>query len=494
MAVANGEPGHNDQPEGKSASASESNTKPKALQRMSNNEAYQMAMYLKQLYRGTSVSCRYSVPHVIQYDELKKMVIQAIARTILSQPVMQVAIKGADTKKPSWIKLDSLDLDHHVTWHLLDSNKFEQSFQETVASELDAEYPDLGKRPGWRIAIMHEQQPQFLEVLFTWNHPLADGMSGRKFQEQLLEQLNYPDVKNNDSLLPGNVLQLPTFDPNLPPRIEELVKLPVTLRHVLKSAFKEYGPAVLTKDPTEAHWCPIQTSSYKSHVRVFSIEKQVLSNILAACRQHNATLTGLIHALGVVFLASRLDATRAPGFHTKTAIDLRRFLPSSPKKYSWLQPQKTMGNYVSVMSHGWPASTVTELRSKLPAQPNTEDLSADLLKDIWSISAQAHEQIRERIDMNLKDDVVGVMKFVGDWRTQVMGAASRPREYSFRAQFSLSAEVTSAPLMASVMSVAGGPLCIGITWQDGVLDNSMGEAFAAELERWLAQIGRTVAE
>lgn len=451
------------------------------------------------------------------------MVLQAIARTILSQPVMQVAIKGADTKKPSWIKLDSLDLDHHVTWHLLDSNKFEQSFQETVASELDAEYPDLDKRPGWRIAIMHEQQPQFLEVLFTWNHPLADGMSGRKFQEQLLEQLNNPDVNNNDSLLPGNVLQLPTFNPNLPPRIEELVKLPVTLRHVLKSAFKEYGPAVLTKDPTEAHWCPIQTSSYKSHIRVFSIEKQVLSNILAACRQHNATLTGLIHALGVVFLASRLDATRAPGFHTKTAIDLRRFLPSSPKKYPWLQPQRTMGNYVTVMGHGWPASTVSELRSKLPAQPNTEDLSADLLKDIWSISAQAHEQIRQRIDMNLKDDVVGVMKFVGDWRVQVMDAASRPREYSLfvsnvgvidgglhadttasdaqsekwsisRAQFSLSAEVTSAPLMASVMSVTGGPLCIGITWQGGVLDNSMGEAFAAELERWLAQIGRAVAE
>ncbi|ETS75424.1 hypothetical protein PFICI_12368 [Pestalotiopsis fici W106-1] len=481
-----------------------------------------MAMYLKRLYRGTSVSCRYSVPHKVEYAELKRTILQAIARTILSQPVMQVAIKGAATKKPSWIKLDSLDLDHHVAWHILDAGTFEQTFQETVASQLDSEYPDLEKRPSWRVTIMYEQDPQFLEILFTWNHPLGDGMSGRKFHEHLLEHLNSPNANNDGSLLSASKLQLPTADPNLPPRIEKLAKLPLTPRHVFKTVLKEHGPAVLTKDDTEAHWAPIQTSSYKSHIRVFSIGKEILSSILAACRQNNTTLTGLFHALGILFLASRLDTNSAPGFHTKTAVDLRRFLPSSPKRYPWLHPQRTMGNYVSVMGHAWPASLVSEIRVKLSADPSTETLSADLLKAIWSISAQAHRQIRHKLDMNLKDDIVGIMKFVPDWRKQVMDAARRPREYSYfisnigaidgglqtdatasepqsekwtitRAQFSMSAEVTSAPLMTSAMSVLGGPLCVGITWQDGVLDDSMGEAFAAELESWLIQIGRVSA-
>ncbi|KAK6216058.1 hypothetical protein LQW54_003832 [Pestalotiopsis sp. IQ-011] len=495
---------------------------PKKLRQLSNNEAYQLALYQLGQYRGTSVSCRYVIPPQLRGSlELRRTVEAAVAETVLQHPVLQVAIKDAHSAKATWIELDSLDMKQHITWTSLDLSQLEGSVQEIITEQIDATYPELDKRPGWRLVIMHQEQLDFLEILFTWNHPHADGMSGKIFQADLSRNLNSVDrSRMNELLLPDGTLKLPSSQPQFPPRVEDLAKLPITPTYTVKSIWKEYGPAMLNKDPNQAHWAPIRTTPYKTNIRVFSFNSDALSKILAACRQKQTTLTGLLHGLALVSLALRLGADEAPGFHTKTAIDLRRFLPSGPEKYPWFQPERTMGNYVTVIGHLFPANSVTQVRSERLAGASNEPLSANTLGHIWTAAAQAREEILHKLEDGLKNDIVGLMRFVGNWQTQMSDTAHKPREYAVfvtnlgsigegvpppdtapessgssggwwvvnRAQFSLSAEVASAALMISIMSAHGGQLCFAVTWQESVISTTLGEGFTADIERWLGEI------
>ncbi|KAI1446644.1 alcohol acetyltransferase-domain-containing protein [Annulohypoxylon stygium] len=484
-----------------------------------DSEAYQLALYTQGQYRGTSVSCRYALSQRLDDVELRRTVTAAIAQTILQHPTLQAGIINADSKKPTWVKLERLNMKNHISWRCLGASDFETSFQEIVISQLDATFPELETQPGWHIVIMHKQQPDFLEILFTWNHPHGDGMSGKKFHEDLHQNLIHTKMNEVDEfLLPEGILKLPESMPNFPPPIEDLVKLPITPVYTLKALWKEYGPIVLNKDPSQAHWAPIRTSPYKTQFRVFSVENAVLSKVLAVCRQKKTTLTGLFQGLAVVSLVSRLDPDIASALSTKTAVDQRRFLTSGPDKYPWLVPERTIGNYVTVFGHHWSADLLAKVRTNLPATTKTEPLSEELLDQVWFISAKARQEVHNRLDMGVKNDIVGLMRFVGDWRTQAIDTAKKPREYSVfitnlggigqanqpalsssseqdggwsisRAQFSLSAEVTSAALMISIMSAVGGQLCVGVTWQDCVMSTAMGEGFFDDLRRWFTQIG-----
>ncbi|PQE24034.1 Alcohol acetyltransferase protein [Rutstroemia sp. NJR-2017a BVV2] len=369
-------------------------------------EAYQLAMYTLDQYRGTSVACRYAIPskfaHQESHADLMRIVNAAVAEAILKHPVLQVGIIEAESTRPMWVQLQRIDIDQHVTWHSLDASiDFDNTSQKLTASEVDGKFSELEVRSGWGLLILYQETTSTMEINFTWNHPHADGVSGKIFQEDLCQSLNTQTLHERKTQQQSGSfsVELPR-DPQLPPPIEELCKLPLSLGYMAKMAWAEFGPTSFAwTRPCLAKWAPFQLSPYQTQFRAFI---------------HKTTLTGLLHGLALVSIASQLDQETAPAFESGTTMDMRRFLPANPAAYPWLQPTRTMGNYVTLITHQFDGSLVSQIRSPISSKDKTLPLPVDLIQQVWSISARVRSEIKQKLNMGLKNDPVGVMKLVKD--------------------------------------------------------------------------------
>jgi hypothetical protein len=487
-------------------------------------------MYLLDQYRGTILSCHYVVPPRLApaelRPELEKLVKVAVVDTIMRHPMLQVGMIDATSKTPSWIQLPSLDLTHHIQWvYLGDDADFEQTVQETFRVQLDEYFPDLSlKQPGWKITIIRQGDAPALEVLLTWNHPHFDGAGARVWHEDFLGLLNTTN-RGSEAYkragLDGDIFQLPEAPPMLPAPIESLRSLPLDVKFFAKTVWDEFRPQFLNRDVSQANWCPIRTSPYKTQFRAFFVDKASLSVLLALCRQKKATITGLLNALTLVAFAARLESTVAPAFQSSTIMDHRRNLPPAPPDAPWGSSDRAVGNYVTQLLHRFETELVARIRSKLPGSTSSGSeeihLSTDLQRDIWMAAAQNRQEIVRKLEAGLRNDLVGMFKYVTDWKKTMSDMAKKTRQFTWlvtnvgvldggtstsdsdsksdnqkwsidRAQFGLSAEVPAAAIEIAAISVKGQGMCVSANWMDCAVDVKFGERIMADLERWLGQL------
>ena len=452
-------------------------------------------------------------PHV--REKLLNTINTAISRVISLSPTLQVGISGEQSTKPVWINLGKVDLSKHVEWTSLDDSNYEKSMQERLLIELDREFFKLDSRPGWRVVVMECTASDLVDLLFVWNHPHADGMSGKIFHRLLLKELNMqslhgpPDFSNS-------VLEFSDSSAKFPPPINQLAKLPISPSFAMKALWDDYKPSSLFKSPLQADWAPISCSPYRSRFQIFDIGNEILLNVLSACRERKTTLTALLNALVLTSLSIHLEESKARAFACSTAIDQRRFLPPNPPNYPWMKPKETIGNYVSLQYHEFGTELVSQVRSEAIQNNTGGEISTGLLELIWSISKKVRNEIQMRLNMGLKNDLVGLMKFVPDWKAQFKSDVKKPRKLSWfmtnlgtieeksepnlgeggenawsirRAQFTTSTEIPIGALIFSVMSVKNGELVVACTWQDTVLEENLVASVMTDLERWLTQIG-----
>jgi hypothetical protein len=136
----------------------------------------------------------------------------------------------------------------------------------------------------------------------------------------------------------------------LPPNPDLLTSWPLSPGFAVSELWKRLKPERLFPPGNmHAHWAPIQATPYKTRIRDFTLDDQVVTRIVSACRQLNTTLTGLVQALCLVSVSATLQDAR--GFASRTPYDLRQILPSKTEAYPWLDPKEAMCNYVSVVDH-----------------------------------------------------------------------------------------------------------------------------------------------
>ncbi|PQE12487.1 Alcohol acetyltransferase protein [Rutstroemia sp. NJR-2017a BBW] len=495
-------------------------------------------MYLIDQYRGTIFSCRYEIPPrlapIESRTELETSVKVAVAETIMRHPMMQVAIVDANSKTPSWIQLEILDLTQHIKWlYIEEHDDFEQKVQETIRTQLDDHFPNFSvKQPGWKITILRQGNAPSMEVLLTWNHAHFDGAGARVFHEDLLEMLNNPEKGACERAgLESDILKLPPTPPLLPEPIESLQSLPVDFKYLAKAFWEESRPQFLNRDVSNAVWCPIRSSPYKTQFRAFFLNNASLLAILARCRQNKTTITGLLNGLLLIAFSSHLDSTAAPAFQSSTMVDHRRNLPPAPADAPWNRSDRAVCNYVTQCLHKFDTEQVARVRSKLPADAGEgRDLSADLERELWAVSAQNRLEIVNKLEAGLRNDMVGLFKYVTDWQKTMRDMAKKTRQFSWivtnvgvmngdtsitsrtattqsptsndnksddsqkwsisRAEFGLSAEIPAAAIEFASVSVTSGGMCISANWADCAVDERFGESIMADLERWLKQLGR----
>lgn len=259
-------------------------------------------MYLLDQYRGTVLSCRYTLPQRLATEsrtQIENLVKVAIVDTIMKHPMLQVGMAYGHSKTPSWIQLQSLDLAQHIKWVYVgneDQDDFEQTFRKVFRIQIDERFPDLdtwAKLPGWKITVIRQGDAPFLEVLFTFNHPQFDGAGAKIWHEDFLGVLNATNAVNGvytRADLDGDILKLPDEPPMLPTPLEDLVSLPLGPVYFAKSVWEEFRPSFLSRlirDATQAAWCPVRDSPYKTEFRSFWIDDASLSAILGKLFGHN---------------------------------------------------------------------------------------------------------------------------------------------------------------------------------------------------------------
>ncbi|KAI0532731.1 alcohol acetyltransferase-domain-containing protein [Xylaria digitata] len=483
-----------------------------------NLECYEFHMLQLKFLGNTIVSCRYNIPATLAAPELRNGVVarveDAIARVVLEHPALRIDVVNTDSKRPAWVGVDRIDFAQHVQWEginyknngntVIDS---EDNLRDIIERRLDEPDANLAKRPGWRVLILYSKGGDpFLDIIFDYSHGLGDGTSGKIFHETLLRFLNATETEARTPALTNRNLNIPLTAKPLPPPIEKVVKFPVSAGFAISTAWRELRPpGFSTTSAAQANWAPIRATPYKTQFRAFNVRGDDLRRILAACRTHKTTLTGLLHALLLVCMASRIPAQDAMAFSGSTALDLRRYVATSPD----LDPRRTVADYVSQIAHEFDTEFVRKIRAVTDA--GTMDPAL-----VWTCAARVRGEIQKRLDRGLKNDVVGLMKLVPDWRTQFRVEASKPRVYSFvvsnlgvldggldvenrnaesweitHSVFAISAEVCGAAFQISPISVKNGALCVGCSWQDCVVDASLAGAIVADLELWLQFLGKS---
>ncbi|KAM0515193.1 hypothetical protein ACHAPE_006148 [Trichoderma viride] len=531
-----------------------SNVGAKIIRPLGHLECFQSALHLLGLYRSTIVTCQFTIPDEFvdesAQEQLMEKLEQAIAIAVLQHPFLQVGVVDEDSKCPRWVQLETINLAHHIQWQLLiegSAEEYQSLYNSSLREQLDTKFSNLQTRPAWRIVVLRSKgNLSHLDLMFVWNHPIADGMSGKIFQETVLRHLNDPVSVTERPLLQNHVLRPSATAERLPPPMEKMAKFPISLGFAAATAWQELKPSFLAgAQSTNATWAPIRLEPYETTQRIISLDNKSLQNILSACRQNKTTLTGLLHAAVLISLATQFVDKEAPAFASVTALNLRRHMPSSSEGPLEFEADQTMANFVSRQVHKFDETLVRKIRelaakcreSSIPSNGNCEPslqklAGTDALTEVlWAAAARVRGEIQERLDLGLKNDIVGLMGLVGDWRSQMKQDLKKPRSVAWnvtnlgvmdgklgtaeiaqaqdannnnmpkgvsgskgwsvsRAVFSLSADVTEAFIHISPMAIKAGDINIEISWQRGLIDDSICERLTAGVGEWLRFIGQ----
>ncbi|CAI6101103.1 unnamed protein product [Clonostachys chloroleuca] len=428
---------------------------------------------------------------------------------------------GEDTAKPTFVRLEVLDLRNHIHWKTLDGAvSREKQYLEELQLQLDSRFDNLATQPGWRVIILTGAES--IEVLYVWNHPHHGGMSGKIFHRQLFQNLNkenfskplaYKLQDDSGSL----IVNLPESSEKLPPPPEVLTAFPMTTPFLVKKIWKEVKPYSIFP-PTNVHatWAPVKLQPFATPFESFSIDNDTVLKVVASCRRHQTTFTGLFHALVLLSLSSGLRDMK--GFAARTPYDLRHYLPSHTREYPWLVPKESICNYVSVLDHKFHPDLVAKIRAEFSPDRVAagEPLPADIMHTVWSVAARVRQEIKDRLDSGIVNDMIGIMKFAEDWRPQQESETRKPRYLSWlvtnlgvlegglgkaeterqrnnwkirRAQLFLSTEIPSAALSIAVSTIKNGQMDITCVWQDCVVGPDLGANLTNNLNQWLTEIG-----
>ncbi len=415
------------------------------------------------------------------------------------------------SKKPSWIELATVNLRNHVEWTVVKGqDNYDQVYANQLQKQLDAKFEDVESRPQWRVNILRQEGSHELDLVFVWNHPICDGMSGRIFHESLLANLNAPP-SCPDHILHDRIISVEGSATTLPPPMEKLCKYSTSAGYLLASAWKEFKPSRMAPKGRRAlpNWAPMHKTPFQTKLASVAIDSETTSILVRACRENGTTLTGLFHGIAALSMMTRLTKDQSQAFHAKTAINMRQVTPDVPD----LDVKRTMANIVSVLEHELGAKMIAKMRHALVSPPLGSRLEAETAL-IWSVAKTARQDIQHGLDMGTKDNTVGLMPLVPDWREHALDAekakardtcwqvtnlgvidgspAGTAKDNSWsitRARFSVSAQVTGPAFWICPVAVKGKELCVDIIWQANTVDEELAAGFVEDITKWLNYLG-----
>ncbi|KAG5815821.1 hypothetical protein H9Q74_002218 [Fusarium xylarioides] len=422
------------------------------------------AYHLFGLYRCVIISARYDVP---QNTSPNEAILAAVANLINENPMLRVGIQGEGDMEAYFTHVPEMRL---------------SDFVEFLLAEHRDETPVAGCC--WQTVRRQRRQRSY---------SLMDGMSGRLFHEKLLAQLN--SLPTNPAA--PEVLSFPE-PPVLPEPQEKVIDYTATLSGRATLLWKRYRPWFLTPG-TPKIWAgePVDFDRHKSRLVTMDIPPAVVLTALKETRAHGTSMTGLLHALVLASLSRRIST--APAFISSTPISMRPYI--SPNADPAIKD--ALFGAVTGMSHEHSSSAVAALQAAKGDEIN------DL---IWSHARRVKDELKKKTSTIPVDDDMLVLATVTDWKALLRKKDGQPRPRSWevsnvgtlpaaaeepgkrsihRMLFTNGVMVASDPMSVSVASVKNGPLTMGITWNDGIVEDKIIEGLKEDLATYLRRLHET---
>ena len=453
-----------------------------------------------EMYFGTVVTGSYFVPAALASQEaeskLKEAIENAVARTVLQQPCLQVGVAGDGPNTPDshYVELGRIDLAQQIIWRYAGADEtLTDASRDIVQKELDKPFTERDTRPPWKLIVLHQRDSARLHLIFVFHHVITDGTGAKIFHQYMLKNLNSP-TGELDGRLDGHILTPPVV--NLPPSQDNMAAHPLTMGFWLQDLWNSWKPGFLKDTSSAAAWAPFNMSAYKTVSRRLVVNQSTLQRILSACRKHNTTLTGLMHGITMISLASRLQTT---GFIAVTPNNMRPHTPATRD----FTPDEAIGVIVSSISHEFNAASVSEAK-RLSAASANDETPARLADFLFDVAAKTRAEIKEGVDSGTTDNMIGLQATKRDFLDSIKARFGKPREISWMvtnlgvvdgrstpgewyiddAFFTVCAERTGAAIIMSLIAVKGGDLCIDLSCQEGVVDGAVAEGILSDALRW----------
>lgn len=423
-----------------------------------------------------------------------------------------MGITGEESNNAHWTHISKIDLRDHVSVELVPCETVQQ-YEDKVAEhqgwEHDQKWLDLETRPPWRITILRPSSSNEAvlkelggqeDVFFAFHHSPMDGTSARHFHEMLLSALA-AHQDQEDKEFPT---ELSFSEPaSLSESLETDINFTLSFGFMLGILWNHFAPWFL-KPKKQPIWTAKNIDfalPYKTRIKPIDIAPETLSVILGACRSHSVTLTALLHSLVLASLAKRLSSSPAesPAFLSGTPISLRPYLTKKPTDQK--SESTTLRGLVSTCVHQFSPKAVSALRAP----------DADVNSLIWENASQVKKELAAKLALTPRDDIVTMIKYIGNWDEFWNGKDGKPRTESWevsnigvlksaetasgpkatRLMFSNGAMVAGPPIGVDVASVAGSKLTVTLSWQDTIVDDELIDQLRSDLRGYADKFAET---
>ena len=401
---------------------------------------------------------------------------------IAQHPILSAIPVDEHTQSPHFSRLPKVDLDKCVFFATRknnfprDTETRDIDLDELLSAQHDIPYeaPD----PFWRLCILsHENH---VTAAFFYHHALGDGQSGIAFHRTFHRALAHA-ISTKPDLAVLTAISPPATP--LLPNLEAVHPLPVTLWHIIKILFRE--KVWSWRDPGLWTGGKCTVPPAKTRVRHLACSATTTLAFKDLCRANGTTITAALQTLiaGVLFSHLPNDYT---SLKSAGALSMRRFLSSDAGI-----TDDVMGVWIQDMSEIY-------ARSSFPANSSTGK-GLDVLP--WPEAQRSRHTIEHALNLRGTNTAVGLLKFVNNFQEELfLPKIGKDRSSSFevsnlglfkpakaanedgndvvkigRMIFTQSAGVTSAAIQVSVVTGADGYLVLGVSWQEGIVEDELVE-------------------
>ncbi|KAK4224594.1 alcohol O-acetyltransferase 1 [Podospora fimiseda] len=481
----------------------------RAIRPLGPSEIYSSSRHSLGFYKCVVNTCRYTV-HVskLRGQSIGQVLRKAIANVILDLPSLGLSITGEETSKPHFVALPTIQLDHHFELLVLEASNQDRDAEllRILEKQHDQPWPDVATRPPWKITVLSyppdSSNTLTFDVVFAAHHSIADGRSTAAFHTKFLDELLLKTETERPIQPSNNTLSLNTGR-KLAPSLEEVVKFTQSWTFLLSTLWRELGPAWLQGPKPVTPWTggPIVREPCKTNLQLVVLPANASRQVLAACRQHQTTLTPLLHTLTLISLARHIPAEDAKAFSSSTPIDLRPFIERDTLAQD-SQYTLPFGVFVTSQNHRFELSTLNAVHEGIAK-----------CGSVWNIASELRRDIKKHIEGVPKDDIISMLSWVSDWEKFWLTKLGKPRQTTWevsnlgaiignpssddtiddwriqRSIMSQGATVGGAAIGVNVAGVVGGEISITISSQEGIVKKNIIQSLLNDLQTWLERLG-----
>lgn len=250
----------------------------------------------------------------------------ALASLAEKEALLCTNVFDADTKKPYHRILDQIDLDK-IVFYRPEIETF-QELNDVLIPKVKLEYQDESI-PLWRAYIIGKEQR---ELVWVYDHSIADGSSGVLFHQQLLECLNRDDLN-----LGQTIVKCKSSD--IAPKMEDTMDIRPSWGYLFKYKYDGWKH-MLSLDPKTWVGDP-PAVPMSSQTKCFELTPAEARNLVQYCRKRKFTITSLLYAALIKKIAELWVENPESYSHLVFTC------PVNARRYIKVQPMENrIGNYV----------------------------------------------------------------------------------------------------------------------------------------------------